>query len=166
MSINRGCYSKSLTTTTYGTLHGLRELSGLVCLTQHHAKWSITAREIAFTEKGKAGCPVSPMSRAGVGAEPACWRSEPAWCTRLTGLGQEQVGLLAHELGDAVVDGVDGLLHGLHPQAQRPVLLLQQGILPEQVAVALSAILPNHSLALGVAGGVGGQSGMGWGVGG
>lgn len=87
-------------------------------------------------------------------------RGVPSWpgAPRLTGLGQEQVGFLAHEMSDAVVDGVNGLLHGLHPQAQRPVLLLQHGILPEQVAVALGTILPDHPLALG--GGAGrGQSG-------
>lgn len=76
---------------------------------------------------------------------------------RLTGLGQQQVGLLAHEMGDAIVDGIDGLLHGLYSQAQGPVLLLQHGVLPEQVTVALTAILPSHPLAL--RGGAGEPSG-------
>ena len=59
-------------------------------------------------------------------------------------------------MGDAVVDGIDGLLHGLYPQTQRPILLLQHGILPEQVTVALGTVLSDHPLALG------GGAGRGW----
>lgn len=99
---------------------------------------------------------------------PAYWVSKLGWCTRLTGLGQKQIGFLAHEMRDAVVDGIDGLLHGLHPQTQCPILLLQHGVLPEQVTVALGTVLPDHPLALG-RGGAGqagssqGQELAGWG---
>lgn len=79
----------------------------------------------------------------------------PCGCSnalQLTSLGQKQVGLLAHEMSDTVVDGIDGLLHGLHSQPQCPVLLLQHGVLPVQVTVALGAVLPDHPLALDRAG--------------
>lgn len=56
---------------------------------------------------------------------------------------------MAHELRDPVVDGINGLLHGLHSKPQSPVLLLKHGILPKQVTIALSTIFPNHPLALG-----------------
>ena len=52
----------------------------------------------------------------------------------LTCLGEQQVDLIGEKLSDSGVEVVDGLLHSLHAHAQGIVLLLQHGVLLEQVA--------------------------------
>lgn len=54
-----------------------------------------------------------------------------------TGLGEQRADLIGQQMCDAGVEMVDGLLHGLHPEAQCVTLSQQHGVLLTQVAVAL-----------------------------
>lgn len=65
-----------------------------------------------------------------------------------TCLGEQQVNLIGQELGDSGVEMINGLLHGLYAHTQVVVFPLQHGVLLEQVAEALGAVLPKHSLPL------------------
>lgn len=49
---------------------------------------------------------------------------------------------------DSGVQVVNGLLHGFHPEAQRVILSLEQGVLLVQVAVTLRTVLTRHALPL------------------
>ena len=70
-----------------------------------------------------------------------------------TRLGEQGVDLIGQHVGDARVEVVDGLLHGLDAQTQRVALPLQQDVLLVEVAEALRALLGRHTFPLGEGGG-------------
>lgn len=74
------------------------------------------------------------------------------WCLNiqllLTWLGQQSADLVGQQMCYTGVEVVNGLLHGLYPEAQCVSFSLQHGILLIQVAVALWTLLTCHTLPL------------------